>query len=131
MVVAITTKHLAENSNSAIDGEPCSAPPRERAWNFEDHAAVPHRKSSIPPSKRSKRLAPQFRKRYDELEAKRVELLARLAKVGDAGRKHSGFDSALKLLNVQFRRATLVQRMAVLQSASWMIDLLEHLASIL
>ena len=92
---------------------------------------MPHRKSSILPSKCSKRMAPQFRKRYDELEAKRVELLARLAKLGDAGRRHSGFDSALKLLNVQFRRATLVQRMAVLQSASWMIDLLERLVLML
>jgi hypothetical protein len=76
-------------------------------------------------------MAPQFRKRYDELEAKRVELLARLAKLGDAGRKNSGFDAALKLLNVQFRRATLAQRMAVLQSASWMIDLLERLVLML
>ena len=92
---------------------------------------MPHRQSSTPPPKRSKRLAPQFRKRYDELEAKRVELLGRLGKLGDAGRKHSGFDSALKLLNVQFRRATLVQRAAVLQSAAWMIDLLEQLAAML
>ena len=92
---------------------------------------MPHREGTIPPSKRSKRLAPQFRRRYDDLEAKRVMLLERLAKLGDAGRKHSGFNSALKLLNVQFRRATLAQRAYVLQSASWMIDVLEHLASIL
>jgi hypothetical protein len=89
--------------------------------------ALPPRKSSISPSK-PKRPAPQFRQRYDELEAQRVELLARLAKLGDGGRKHSGFDSALKLLNVRFRRAPLAQRGAVLQSASWMIDLLERLA---
>lgn len=93
--------------------------------------ALPHRQSPPPPLKRSKRLAPQFRKRYDELEAKRVALLERLAKLGEAGRQHSGFDSALKLLNVQFRRATLAQRAAVLQSAAWMIELLERLGTIL
>lgn len=72
-----------------------------------------------------------FRRRYDQLEAKRVELLERLAKLGDAGPQHSGFASALKLLNVQFRRAKLAQRAAVLQSAAWLIDLLEHITPLL
>lgn len=92
---------------------------------------MPHRKSPAPLAKRARRLSPQFRKRYDELEVRRVELLGRLAKLGDAGRRHSGFDSALKLLNTQFRRATLAQRAVVLQSAAWMIELLEQVAAML
>jgi hypothetical protein len=89
--------------------------------------------SAVQPTQATNRPKPParpFRKRYDELEARRVHLLERLEKLGDAGRKHSGFNSALSLLNVQFRRAKLVQRAAVLQSA-WMIDLLERIAMML
>lgn len=90
---------------------------------------VPHRKSSTSPKKPVG--TKTFRKHYDELEAKRAELLGRLANLGGSGRKHSGYASAMQLLQTRFRRATLAQRAAVLQSAAWMIELLEHLTSVL
>jgi hypothetical protein len=102
-----------------------------RRMELRGSLALPNRKSSIPPSNHPKPSVRPFRQRYDELEAQRVQLLKRLEKLGDAGRKHSGFHSALSLLNVQFRRAKLVQRAAVLQSAAWMIDLLERIAMML
>jgi len=92
---------------------------------------LPRKESSIASSKVGKRPAPQFRQRYDALEAHRAQLLGRLAKLGDTARKHSGFNSAMKLLNDRFRRATLAQRATILQSAAWMIDVLEHLATYL
>jgi hypothetical protein len=60
----------------------------------------------------------------------RTELLERLARVGDDARRHPGFVSANKLLNQVFRRASLGQRAAVLQSANWLIEVLEQLALI-
>jgi hypothetical protein len=82
-------------------------------------------------SDKAKNKPTQFRQRYEMLEVERRNLLERLAKVGESGRAHSGFNSASRLLNQQFRRATLVQRVAILQAANWMIDLLEQLASML
>jgi hypothetical protein len=73
----------------------------------------------------------QFRQRYDELEAKRLDLLERLAKIGEVGRKHSGFGTASTLLNQRFRKAKLVQRGAILQAATWMIEVLERLVPML
>ena len=87
--------------------------------------------SSICRAKIERSQTPGFRQRYDALEAQRAELLARLARLGDIPRKHSGFRTATKLLNSQFRRATLMQRATVLQSATWMINVLEQFAGIL
>ena len=69
-----------------------------------------------------------FRHRYDELEARRAELVARLALLGGS-QKHPGYKRALTLLNDTFRKAKLAQRLAVLQAASWLIDILEQLTS--
>jgi hypothetical protein len=69
-----------------------------------------------------------FRHRYDELEAKRAELVARLALLRGS-QKHPGYKRALTLLNDTFRKAKLAQRLAVLQAASWLIDILEQLTS--
>jgi len=74
---------------------------------------------------------PRFRQRYEVLEAQRAALLKRLARVREAAHKHSGFGTASTLLNQRFRKASLLERMAILQSAAWMIDVLERLASIM
>jgi hypothetical protein len=67
-----------------------------------------------------------FRQRYDELEAQRSELVARLALLSKAAPPHPGYKRALKLLNDTFRKSKLPQRLAVLQAAAWLIDLLEQ-----
>lgn len=71
-----------------------------------------------------------FRERYDELETYRAVLVARLASLGESGQRHPGYKRALKLLNDTFRKAKLAQRLAVLQAAAWLIDVLEKLMSI-
>jgi len=71
-----------------------------------------------------------FRARYDELEAHRSALVSRLTSLGEAGRRHPGYKRAFTLLNATFRRSKLAQRLAILQAAAWLIDVLEKLASI-
>jgi hypothetical protein len=68
-----------------------------------------------------------FRERYDELEARRATLVARLSSLGEAGHQHPGYKRALKLLNDTFRKSKLAQRLAILQAAAWLIDILEKL----
>ncbi|MBS0532810.1 MAG: hypothetical protein JSR72_02020 [Proteobacteria bacterium] len=69
-----------------------------------------------------------FRQRYDDVENRRVELIGRLNNLGDGARAHPGYKRALKLLNETFRKSKLAQRLAVLQAAAWLIDVLERLA---
>jgi hypothetical protein len=71
-----------------------------------------------------------FRKRYDEIEAHRAALVARLSALGEAGKRHPAYERASTLLNATFRRAKLAQRLAVLQAAAWLIDVLEKLTAI-
>ena len=82
-----------------------------------------------PPSKpstpRSSRPGNAFRQRYDDLERQRAALLARLASLDDKARQSPSYRSALILLNTTFRRSKLLQRVAVLQSARWLIDVVE------
>lgn len=68
-----------------------------------------------------------FRQRYDDLEAKRTELVERLRALGENAQRHPGYKRALKLLNDTFRKSKLAQRLAVLQAAAWLIDILEKL----
>jgi hypothetical protein len=74
--------------------------------------------------------AHRFRARYDAVEAHRAALVARLAALGESGRRHPGYKRALKLLNETFRRSKLAQRLAVLQAAAWLIDMLEKLTGV-
>jgi len=69
-----------------------------------------------------------FRQRYDEIESRRLELLTRLNGLSGGAQAHPGYKRALKLLNETFRKSKLAQRLAVLQAASWLIDILERLA---
>ena len=93
--------------------------------------AMPHRHppasvDNAPPSSRG-----SFRQRYDELEARRSALVARLRKLGENGQQHPGYNRALKLLNDTFRKSKLTQRLAVLQAAAWLIDLLERITAVI
>jgi hypothetical protein len=70
-----------------------------------------------------------FRQRYADVEARRTELIARLRALGGTAQAHPGYNRALKLLNDTFRKSKLAQRLAVLQAAAWLIDVLERLTS--
>jgi hypothetical protein len=90
---------------------------------------MPNHRPSAPTAKPSRPRA-GFRERYDELEAYRLALVARLTSLGEAGQQHPGYKRALKLLNDTFRKAKLAQRLAVLQAAAWLIDVLEKLIAV-
>jgi hypothetical protein len=83
----------------------------------------PAGKASLPPRA-------NFRHRYDDLESRRSELVARLALISSGSQQHPGYKRALTLLNDTFRKSKLAQRLAVLQAASWLIDILEQLTSL-
>ena len=68
-----------------------------------------------------------FRQRYDAVEARREELIAKLRGLGAKAQAHPGYKRALTLLNNTFRKAKLGQRLAVLESAAWLIHVLERL----
>ena len=71
-----------------------------------------------------------FRQRYDDIEARRAALVARLTSLGEAAQRHPAYKRALTLLNATFRRSKLAQRLAILHAAAWLIDILEKLTSI-
>jgi hypothetical protein len=72
-----------------------------------------------------------FRARYDALEQRREELIARLGKLGEGAQANPAYARARKLLNETFRSASLAQRAAVLEAASWMITLLDRSITLL
>jgi len=88
---------------------------------------VSNRRSPADPAKPEAAPRANFRRRYDELEARRVALIARLSALGGASRQHPGYRRAMRLLNETFRREKLAQRLAVLQAAAWLIDVLEKI----
>jgi hypothetical protein len=79
---------------------------------------VPHDR---PPSR-------DFRQRFDELERRRLALIEQLRSLGAGATAHPGYRNALTLLNKTFRKASVAQRVAVLEAAAWLIDLLEKLS---
>jgi len=85
---------------------------------------VPQRRSPAPAKPPARA---NFRRRYDELEAHRAALVARLAGLGEAAQHHPAYRRARTLLNETFRKEKLAQRLAVLQAAAWLIDVLEKL----
>ena len=90
---------------------------------------MPHRRSNGPPPKAQQRRGRTFRERYDDLEARRADLVARVHRLSEAAKQHAGYKRALKLLNDIYRREKLAQRLAVLQAAAWLISLLEELTT--
>ena len=91
---------------------------------------MPHRRTPAPPAKPSPSSRAGFRERYDEIEARRAALVARLTSLSEAGQRHPGYRRAFTLLNASFRRSKLAQRLAILQAAAWLIDILEKLTTI-
>ena len=79
-----------------------------------------------PPASRS-----NFRSRYDDLEIRRAQLVVRLRMLGEIAKPHPGYRRALTLLNDTFRKSRLAQRLAVLQAAAWLIDVLEQVTTLL
>jgi hypothetical protein len=70
-----------------------------------------------------------FRQRYNEIEARRAELIARLSRLGELAQRHPAYKRSLTLLNDSFRKGRLPQRIAILEAATWLIDVLEKLIS--
>jgi hypothetical protein len=73
---------------------------------------------------------PSFRQRYQAAEARRAAMIERLQNLNQQARSHPAHRRALTLLNVTFRKAKIAQRVAILQSAQWLIDVLETLTLI-
>jgi hypothetical protein len=88
---------------------------------------VTKKQSNIPHAKISPQPRASFRQRYDDLETHRAALVLRLTTLGQRSYEHPGYKRAMKLLNDTFRKSKLAQRLAVLQAAAWLIDILERL----
>jgi hypothetical protein len=71
-----------------------------------------------------------FKQRYEEAEHRRAAILQRLAGLNDAARAHPAYRRALTLLNQTFRKASVAQRLATLQAAEWLINVLENLTTL-
>lgn len=63
----------------------------------------------------------------DCLELDREALLSRLRNLDPRAREQPGYRTALSLLNSKFRKASITARVAVLQSAAFMVEVLEKL----
>lgn len=63
----------------------------------------------------------------DDMEHDRSKLLRRLHNLDPRVKDKPGYRTALSLLNSKFRKASLGARVAVLQSAAFMIEVLEKL----
>ena len=79
----------------------------------------------------SKAGAATFRARYDNLEERREELMARLAVLSKTGAPHPALGRARTLLNTTFRKASLAQRAAVLEAADWLIMMIDRASMLL
>ena len=64
---------------------------------------------------------------HGDLEAKRDLLMKRLERLGQRARAQRGYSSARSLLGTTYRRANLAARVAVLETAQFMISVLEML----
>jgi hypothetical protein len=80
---------------------------------------------------KAKPRAATFRARYDDLEKRRDELLARLAMLAQNTSPHPALGRARTLLNTSFRKASLVQRAAVLEAADWLITIIDRAQTML
>jgi hypothetical protein len=83
-----------------------------------------------PPDKNKPRSA-TFRARYDDLEKRRDQLIARLTQLAQKAAPHPAFGRARTLLNSTFRKASLVQRAAVLEAADWLITMIDRSQSLM
>jgi hypothetical protein len=104
--------------------------PRSHRAPLELIASVPSRRLPAPPVKPATPSPGSFRQRYDAIEAQRTALVARLSALDEASQRHPGYRRARRLLNETFRKEKLAQRLAVLQAATWLIDVLEKVNSV-
>jgi predicted RNA polymerase sigma factor len=74
---------------------------------------------------------PSFKSVYEHAEHRRGALLQRLSGLNASARAHPAYRRSLTLLNQTFRKATVAQRLATLQAAEWLIDVLERLSNML
>jgi hypothetical protein len=88
---------------------------------------MPYRRPPASPPKASAATRGAFRARYVAVEARREKRITRLRSLGSNAQAHPGYKRALTLLNDTFRKEKLAQRLAVLEAASWLIDILERL----
>jgi hypothetical protein len=70
-----------------------------------------------------------FKQRYDEAEHRRAAILQRLEGLNEAARAHPAYRRTLTLVNQTFRKASVAQRLATLQAAEWLINVLENLTT--
>src|SRR4029077_13525616 len=70
--------------------------------------------------------AATFRARYDALEQRRDELIGKLSVLGEKAAANPAHGRARTLLNATFRKASLVQRAAILEAADWLITVLDR-----
>ena len=68
-----------------------------------------------------------FHHRYTAMEARRIELATRLAALGEGAKQYPAYATAHALLNKTFRKERVAQRASILQSAAWLIDVLEQM----
>jgi hypothetical protein len=73
-------------------------------------------------------MTPPFRQQFEQIEARRAELLARLDRVPGQARAHPAYKNVRKLLGPSFIKSKLAQRIGVLQSAEWLLNILETMA---
>jgi hypothetical protein len=74
---------------------------------------------------------PTFKQRYDEAERRRAAIMQRLGSLNETARAHPAYRRASTLLNQTFRKVAVGQRLATLQAAEWLIDVLENLTPFL
>ncbi len=67
---------------------------------------------------------------HGELEARRELLLKRLERLGTKAKAQQGYASVRALLGATYRRANLAARIAVLETAHFMVTVLEKLPPI-
>ena len=65
--------------------------------------------------------------KHGDLEAKRDLLLKRLERLSEKAKAQRGYSSARSLLGTTYRRTNLAARLAVLETAQFMINVLEML----
>jgi predicted RNA polymerase sigma factor len=68
-----------------------------------------------------------FKQQYEKAERRRAAVLQRLAELNDSARAHPAYRRAMTLINQTFRKASVAQRLATLQAAEWLIEILENL----
>ena len=71
-----------------------------------------------------------FKQRYEEAEQRRAAILQRLEGLNEPARAHPAYRRALTLVNQTFRKASVAQRLATLQAAEWLINVLENLTTL-